>query len=660
MKSPNFCRTLLLAAVTLLAVPVHAAVNATLGVEGAIMASGGPAADGVYDLSFSLLDAPTGKALWSEGPFPVAVKTGQFATQLGIKTPVDPALLDGERWIQVKVGADPALPATPLRSVASALRSALAEGVACTGCIKAGHIDPAVFAPLAKVSDLAGLAKATDLGDYVKASALAKIAASGDYADLKNTPKLADVAATGQYGDLLGLPVLAKVGAACGTGLMMHGIKADGSYDCAIGFDASMLPKDGLNEISNELLTNQFTEVAASLKTPIDIADALAAGTSDSLTVPDYGVAQGLTVSIDLTNSDISKVRVTLYDPNGAEYKLYDQSGPGTALKTTYPAPTKTVTGDLTTWVGKNPKGIWSISVADFAGTIGKTDGKINSWSINVATLSSKKVAANGVLLANGGLKWQVATSHPVVCAPDQLGYTYLNSKDKALYVCNGKEFYPISLAVAGTADNPGVSCKDILTKVATAKSGFFYIDPDGVGAGKDAFQVWCDMTTDGGGWTRGMVFINGDKSSCDTSKRWDPILTITKGWPGGGNVMSKWYPGVNVAHDGGTPASVVKFNSGPYGSVYTMFTFPPGAESWQYSGSGAFNLQVITGTGYGNAIWWNWGGAVDHKANYCIGTSPDHHSCVYEGTYHGQCGSLYHNGTWSAGPSAQELYVRE
>ena len=44
-------------------------------------------------------------------------------------------------------------------------------------------------------------------------------------------------------------------------------------------------------------------------------------------------------------------------------------------------------------------------------------------------------------------------------------------------------------------------SCKDALALDPGAKSGLFTIDTDGAGA-RAPFQVACDMTTDGGGWT--------------------------------------------------------------------------------------------------------------------------------------------------------------
>jgi len=52
---------------------------------------------------------------------------------------------------------------------------------------------------------------------------------------------------------------------------------------------------------------------------------------------------------------------------------------------------------------------------------------------------------------------------------------------------------------VDGTQTNPGTSCTDILNKNPSATSGNYWIKPPGADT---AFQVQCDMTTDGGGWT--------------------------------------------------------------------------------------------------------------------------------------------------------------
>lgn len=51
------------------------------------------------------------------------------------------------------------------------------------------------------------------------------------------------------------------------------------------------------------------------------------------------------------------------------------------------------------------------------------------------------------------------------------------------------------------TQDTPAQSCADIHANCANLPSGMFWLDPNG-GDAADAFQVYCDMENDGGGWT--------------------------------------------------------------------------------------------------------------------------------------------------------------
>lgn len=225
---------------------------------------------------------------------------------------------------------------------------------------------------------------------------------------------------------------------------MINGFKADGSYECIAAFDPSILPPDILDEVSNNMLTTQFNDVHASITAPVDIKDNSPLGVTDSIVVPDLGVSQGISVTLDIANSDISQMKVTLTAPDNSVLVLYDKSGKkGDPLKATYNALSKLPAGDLGAWTGPSPKGAWKLTIIDSGfcdanPTCGNTlDGKLNSWSIGVKNLSSTKVAANGAF------QFKNAAAPPIACNPANFGSAYANPKDNALYICNGKDFFP-------------------------------------------------------------------------------------------------------------------------------------------------------------------------------------------------------------------------
>lgn len=500
----------------------HATVPAQFSVQGVIYATaGGAAPDGGYDGVFRLYDAEfNGKELWQEGTQTFVVKAGLFQHVLGVKKALDPALFTGaaEVWLGIQLQGDPELPRRRLLSVPFALRATLAEGLDCSGCVKLSHLDAAVLAGFAKTADLS------------------KVALSGEYGDLQGGPdlthyaskkELSPVALTGQYKDLTGIPPAAKLDAACGSGLVMKGIKANGSYDCvAGGVDPSGLPQDGLDEISGGLLTTEFNEVATTAKVPIPLLDNNPGGITDEIDVPDFGTAQALTVHVQVDNSDLATVRVLLVDPAGGKHALYDKNGPGKALDAKYPAPDKQVSGDLSTWFGKNPKGKWQLNVVDIGFLDNKTDGALKGWSIQVKIASTKKVGVQG------GLILLNAKDPPYPCGPSVAGSLYFDSVTKAVRYCDGTSWRNLAdtcgngivdpteecddgnnttgdgcsttcvAALGFTKGKPAASCLNIIDAAKISndkiKTGDFWVKaPKG-----QVLQVWCDMDSEGGGYT--------------------------------------------------------------------------------------------------------------------------------------------------------------
>ncbi|MFZ4579170.1 MAG: proprotein convertase P-domain-containing protein [Myxococcota bacterium] len=411
-----------LAVAVLVALPglAFAAVPSVMTVHGGLFAvGGGPVADGSYKVTFSVFTgAVGGNPVYTEGPVDIAVKNGVYSYAIGSKTPLTADALANMAtpFLSMKVESDPEFSRQAIASVPFSMRASLAESLDCSGCIKTSHLADDVLSPYAKSADLAAYAKSADLTVFAKAADLAKSATSGAYADLTGVPDLtvyaksaalSKVATTGKYADLLGAPVSVAAGVGCGTGLVVQGIKANGTLDCIqanVGFiDTQYLPPDGIDEISNGLVSVQFDEIFNG-KSDIPIPDNSPVGVSDTLMMPDIGIAQTLAITLELTNSDLTKLTVSAFDPNGKEYVLHNKGSSGTEIKTSFPDQSKTISGDLTTWNGKNAKGKWYIRVVDDGLLDNNIDGAVKSWGLKLKTLSNKKAAVKGDLEVTGAL----------------------------------------------------------------------------------------------------------------------------------------------------------------------------------------------------------------------------------------------------------------
>ena len=489
---------------------------------------GGPVADGDYTMVFGLYATDKAAApVWTEGQVKAGVKAGRFTQVLGTVKPITAQVLAplSPGWLGIKVGADPELPRIPLRSVPWAVQAAAANGVQCSGCVTGKHIkagsigaDRVGFTWAGSKTKGGPATSALDL-QCTGCVSVSELKIDGDLdlggnalkAKAITTTSIAagTVSANSFVGDGSKLSGLKTPAGSCPQpDQVVIGIAGDGKLICKK--IVSGLPPDGLDDVSNGLLTNEFIDVIASAKTPVKIADNNPTGISDTIEVPDLGLAAKLWIEAHITNSDLTGLTIELYDPTNTKYVLYDKGGKGTVLKAKWPETAKPISGDLSKWFGKNPKGKWRLRVLDTKHLNNAFDGAIESWSVGIQTVSSQKVEAKGKLIASGGLQFMVAVKPPVTCNAANKGFAYLDDKTNALRICNGKEYYDLALTQPGTKDSPGATCAAILKKKPTATSDVYWLDPDASGP-IAPFPAWCDMKTAGGGWTMALNLDTSD-----------------------------------------------------------------------------------------------------------------------------------------------------